>query len=123
MPRPHSSQFLAWIESLSKYLEGAKSLGTLPIALHGTAFQLKVWTYLQTIPSGSVKSYSEVAAALGQPKAARAVASACAANRLALVIPCHRVIRGDGTMGGYRWGLERKRALLETERNALVKAK
>jgi AraC family transcriptional regulator of adaptative response/methylated-DNA-[protein]-cysteine methyltransferase len=83
---------------------------------------VKVWKYLQTIPSGSVQSYSEVAQALGQPKAARAVASACAANRIALVIPCHRVIRGDGALGGYRWGLERKRALLETERAALAKA-
>ncbi len=122
MSRPYSSQFLAWIESLSKYLEGEKSLGTLPITLHGTAFQVKVWKYLQTIPSGSVQSYSEVAEAVGQPRAARAVASACAANRLALVVPCHRVIRGDGTLGGYRWGLERKRALLDTERHVLAKA-
>ena len=121
MWKPYSSPFLAWIEALSGYLEGEKAIGTMPISLHGTAFQLKVWKYLQTIPSGSVQSYSEVAEAIGKPKAARAVASACAANRIALVIPCHRVIRGDGSLGGYRWGLDRKRALLNTERQALAR--
>ena len=122
MSKPYSREFLAWVEALSAYLDGERSLGALPIALHGTAFQVKVWRYLQTIPSGSVQSYSEVAEAVGQPKAARAVASACAANRLALVVPCHRVIRGDGTLGGYRWGLDRKRTLLDKERQVLAKA-
>jgi AraC family transcriptional regulator of adaptative response/methylated-DNA-[protein]-cysteine methyltransferase len=71
---------------------------------------------LQKIPLGKTASYSEIAATLGQPKAVRAVAQACAANKLALIVPCHRVIRSDGDLGGYRWGLERKRALLERER-------
>jgi AraC family transcriptional regulator of adaptative response/methylated-DNA-[protein]-cysteine methyltransferase len=77
---------------------------------------------LQTIPSGSVQSYAEVAQAIGQPTAARAVARACASNRIAVLIPCHRVIRGDGTLGGYRWGLERKRALLDVERHTATGA-
>jgi AraC family transcriptional regulator of adaptative response/methylated-DNA-[protein]-cysteine methyltransferase len=76
---------------------------------------MRVWKYLQSIPYGEVKSYTEVAAAIGQPKAVRAVANACANNRVALLIPCHRVIRGTGEPGEYRWGLERKRAFLERE--------
>jgi len=121
-----SPQLTAWMERLSSFLEGERALssghspglGPMPLALHGTAFQLKVWRYLQTIPPGSVQSYAEVAKAIGQPKAVRAVANACAANRIAVVVPCHRVIRGDGTLGGYHWGLDRKRALLDTERRA-----
>lgn len=74
-----------------------------------------MWEALQTIPYGETRSYSEVAIAISQPKAVRAVASACAANPVALVIPCHRVIRGDGSLSGYRWGLERKEALLALE--------
>jgi AraC family transcriptional regulator of adaptative response/methylated-DNA-[protein]-cysteine methyltransferase len=77
---------------------------------------MQVWRYLQTIPSGSVESYGEVARGIGKPTAARAVARACATNRVALVIPCHRVIRGTGELGGYRWGLELKRALIDRER-------
>jgi len=118
MAKPYPPEFAAWMQSLASYLEGERALGRIPLALHGTAFQLKVWRYLQTIPAGSVRSYAEVAAAIGQPKAARAVAGACAANRIAVMIPCHRVIRGDGGLGGYRWGLERKRALLDAERGA-----
>ncbi len=113
---PPSEQYLEWVQALSRFLEGEQALGILPVALHGTAFQMKVWKYLQTIPSGSVQSYAEVAEKIGHPRAVRAVASACAANRVALVIPCHRVIRGDGSLGGYRWGLDRKRALLDVER-------
>jgi O-6-methylguanine DNA methyltransferase len=74
-----------------------------------------VWTHLQSIPFGKTQSYQQVAKAIGQPTAARAVARACATNPVAVVIPCHRVVRGDGTMGGYRWGIERKKALLEME--------
>jgi AraC family transcriptional regulator, regulatory protein of adaptative response / methylated-DNA-[protein]-cysteine methyltransferase len=122
LSKPYSEQYLSWVEALSAYLEGEKALGNLPVSLHGTAFQVKVWSYLQTIPSGSVQSYSEVARAIGHPKATRAVASACAANRIALVVPCHRVIRGDGGLGGYRWGLDRKRALLDTERKVQTRA-
>jgi AraC family transcriptional regulator of adaptative response/methylated-DNA-[protein]-cysteine methyltransferase len=120
MSEPYSEQFRGWMQGLSAYLEGERALSQMPLALHGTAFQLKVWRYLQTIPAGCVQSYSEVAKAIGQPKSTRAVANACAANRIAVVIPCHRVLRGDGGLGGYRWGLDRKRALLETERKAAV---
>ena len=77
-----------------------------------------MWTYLQSIPFGETQSYSEVAKGIGQPKAARAVARACATNPVAVAIPCHRVVREDGTMGGYRWGIGRKKALLEMENSA-----
>ncbi len=81
---------------------------------------MRVWNYLQSIPYGEVQSYGEVATGIGQPSAARAVARACATNRVAIVIPCHRVIRGTGELGGYRWGLPRKRALIDRERSARV---
>jgi AraC family transcriptional regulator of adaptative response/methylated-DNA-[protein]-cysteine methyltransferase len=87
-----------------------------PVALTGTPFQMKVWEFLRSIPRGETRSYTDVAAAIGHKRAVRAVASACAANRVALLVPCHRVIRGDGGMGGYRWGTERKQALLAAER-------
>jgi AraC family transcriptional regulator of adaptative response/methylated-DNA-[protein]-cysteine methyltransferase len=87
----------------------------LPLDLRGTAFQHRVWQALRDIPPGSTASYAEVAARIGQPGAARAVASACAANALAVAIPCHRVVRGDGSLSGYRWGVARKRALLARE--------
>ncbi|MEE8543279.1 MAG: bifunctional DNA-binding transcriptional regulator/O6-methylguanine-DNA methyltransferase Ada [Gammaproteobacteria bacterium] len=87
----------------------------LPLDIQGTAFQHRVWKALQAIPPGRTASYREVAAAIGQPTAHRAVARACSANKLALAIPCHRVVRTDGQLGGYRWGLERKRRLLERE--------
>ena len=90
----------------------------LPLDIRGTAFQARVWRALQKIPLGRTATYTEIAAALGQPKAVRAVAAACAANKLALLVPCHRVIRSDGDLAGYRWGLERKRALLARERAA-----
>jgi len=87
----------------------------LPLDLRGTAFQLKVWQALRDIPPGETRSYGQVAAAVGDPGAARAVARACASNRVAVVVPCHRVVPATGGAGGYRWGAERKRALLETE--------
>ena len=87
----------------------------LPLDARGTAFQWRVWEALQRIPRGSTRSLREIARELGQPSAARAVARACASNRLALVIPCHRVVREDGGLGGYRWGVERKRELLARE--------
>lgn len=90
--------------------------GAVPLDVRGTAFQWRVWRELQRIPVGETRTYGEVAAAIGEPRAARAVARACASNRAALVVPCHRVIRGDGLPGGYRWGVERKEALLELER-------
>jgi AraC family transcriptional regulator of adaptative response/methylated-DNA-[protein]-cysteine methyltransferase len=88
------------------------------IDLIGTAFQKKVWDALMRIPRGQTRSYAEIAGALGAPQAARAVASACAHNRLAVLVPCHRVLRGDGSLGGYRWGLPLKQQLLERERAA-----
>ena len=89
----------------------------LPLDIRGTAFQQRVWTALGRIPLGTTISYTELAAAIGSPKSVRAVASACAANAHAVLIPCHRVVRTDGSLSGYRWGLERKRALLDRERS------
>jgi AraC family transcriptional regulator of adaptative response/methylated-DNA-[protein]-cysteine methyltransferase len=90
----------------------------LPLDVRGTAFQQRVWQALRRIPSGSTASYAEIARRIGQPKAVRAVAQACAANALAVAIPCHRVVRTDGAFSGYRWGVERKRALLDREKAA-----
>lgn len=90
----------------------------LPFDLRGTAFQQRVWQALRTIPSGTTATYSEVAKRIGKPHAVRAVAQACAANPAAVAIPCHRVVRRDGGLGGYRWGIERKRALLAREASA-----
>jgi len=87
----------------------------LPLDIRGTAFQQRVWNALQQIPPGSTATYAEIAAKIGRPKAVRAVAQACGANALAVAIPCHRVIRNDGSLSGYRWGVERKRVLLERE--------
>ena len=105
-----------WLDALERHLAGAEPHLELPLDVRATAFQLRVWKYLQTIPYGETRSYSQVAAAIGRPAAVRAVAGACAANRAAIVIPCHRVIRADGDLGGYRWGTERKQLLLERER-------
>jgi O-6-methylguanine DNA methyltransferase len=87
----------------------------LPLDVRGTAFQRRVWQALREIPAGSTASYADVAGRIGSPKSVRAVAQACAANTLAVAIPCHRVVRSDGGLAGYRWGVERKRALLERE--------
>lgn len=114
----YAQQFAAWMAALRAHLDGKLPALDLPLAVSAPAFRLAVWRYLQTIPYGEVRSYSEVAAGMGRPGAVRAVASACAANRLALVIPCHRVIRANGEPGDYRWGAERKRLLLARERTA-----
>ncbi len=98
-------------------LAGRVSSVDLPLDLPATAFQRRVWETLRRIPVGETRTYGAVAAAVGHPGAARAVARACAANRAALVIPCHRVVRGDGSIGGYRWGRERKHSLLAREAN------
>jgi AraC family transcriptional regulator, regulatory protein of adaptative response / methylated-DNA-[protein]-cysteine methyltransferase len=119
MPKPYPQQFVAWMRSLDAHLRGRQPRLDLPTDLCATTFQLTVWRHLQSIPYGSVQSYSEVAKGIGIPTASRAVARACAANRVALVIPCHRVIRGTGEMGGYRWGVERKRVLIDGERTAV----
>ena len=106
----------AWTEQIIRYLEGWQPDLKLPLDIRATAFQIKVWQELRKIPPGETRSYSQVAAAIGKPNAVRAVANACANNPAALVIPCHRVLRKDESLGGYRWGIERKRALLERER-------
>lgn len=113
---PYSSPLGGWIAALRDHLRGSPARRALPLDLQATALRLEVWSYLRSIPPGEVRTYSEVAAAVGRGRAVRAVASACAANPLALVIPCHRVLRADGALGGYRWGLARKRRLLAAER-------
>lgn len=94
----------------------AQALGLdLPLDVRGTAFQQRVWQSLRKIPAGSTANYTDVAKLIGSPNSVRAVAQACAANALAVAIPCHRVVRNDGALSGYRWGVERKRVLLEKE--------
>ncbi len=103
------------VRAIVKSLDGEKTILTLPLDLHATAFQMRVWSELRKIPYGETRSYAEVAEAVGNPKAVRAVARACATNPVALVNPCHRVIGSDGKLSGYRWGIERKKALLDKE--------
>lgn len=105
-----------WVAALVAYLDGTRQRPDVPTDVAGTAFQRRVWRYLQRIPPGQTRSYGQVARALGQPAAARAVARACATNPVALVFPCHRVVPVAGGTGGYRWGAGRKEALLELER-------
>ena len=100
----------------AQFADGRPAARALPADLRATAFQWQVWNALTRIPAGQTRSYAEVAREIGRPSAARAVARACASNRLALIVPCHRVIREDGSMGGYRWGLQAKDALLRFER-------
>ena len=109
-----------WADRIVRFITAPDQNLDLPLDIRGTAFQARVWRALQKIPLGKTASYTEIAAALGQPKAVRAVAQACAANKLALIVPCHRVIRSDGDLGGYRWGLERKQELLARERAAVA---
>lgn len=122
MPSPPGEEFERWIAALTRHLEGGQPRLDLPLDIRATAFQMRVWNYLQSIPYGEVQSYAEVAAGVGKPSAVRAVARACASNTVAIAIPCHRVIRGTGALGGYRWGLARKRALIDGERAAAHRA-
>ena len=108
--------FERWVARVVGFVEAPARGLELPLDLRGTAFQLRVWRALRAIPPGSTASYAEVARRIGAPRAVRAVARACATNPLALAVPCHRVLRADGALAGYRWGIERKRALLERER-------
>lgn len=107
--------FAQWARAVTAHLDGRRPHLDLPVDVQGTAFQWKVWRYLQSIPYGETRSYSEVAAAIGAPAAVRAVARACATNKVCLVIPCHRVVAKDGGLAGYRWGVERKKKLLQKE--------
>ncbi len=116
-PARDAAELDAWIEALDSHISQGAPRPELPLDLRGTAFQMKVWRFLLSIGEGEAISYSELAAEIEKPKAVRAAASACAANRIGVLVPCHRVLRGDGSLGGYRWGLERKRALLDAERS------
>ncbi len=111
-----STTLKAWVSTAIAMIEDGKAPpADLPLDIRGTAFQQKVWSALREIPAGETKSYKDVAEAIGAPEAVRAVARACASNRIAVAVPCHRVVRSDGGLSGYRWGVERKRALLEKE--------
>jgi AraC family transcriptional regulator, regulatory protein of adaptative response / methylated-DNA-[protein]-cysteine methyltransferase len=105
----------SWTSTVLNQIAGHKPNRSLPLDIQATAFQKRVWTHLQSLPFGTTQSYGEVAKAIGQPSAARAVARACATNRIAIAIPCHRVVREDGDLAGYRWGVERKKTLLQLE--------
>ncbi len=109
----------SWVSALLRHMGGKDLDASLPLDIRATAFQRRVWAYLQSIPFGATRSYSQVAKGIGRPSAVRAVARACATNPVAVAIPCHRVVRQDGSMGGYRWGIERKKTLLEIEQSAV----
>ena len=116
VPSTAGSDLDRWIEALDAHLSAHAPRPELPLDLRGTAFQILVWRFLMSVKTGEVVSYSDVARGVGKPRAVRAAASACGANRIAVLVPCHRVLRADGNIGGYRWGLPRKRALLDAER-------
>ncbi len=113
------AEFEALVAKVIGFVEAPQLGLDLPLAVRGTVFQHRVWQALREIPPGTTSSYMQIAQQIGAPKAVRAVASACAANKLAVAIPCHRVVRTDGVLSGYRWGVERKRALLQKEKAAL----
>jgi AraC family transcriptional regulator of adaptative response/methylated-DNA-[protein]-cysteine methyltransferase len=117
---PADAALSGWADRVVRFITRPGDNLDLPLDIRGTAFQARVWHALQKIPPGQTATYSDIAATLGQPKAVRAVAQACASNKLAVVVPCHRVVRRDGDLAGYRWGVERKRALLDRERGAAM---
>jgi AraC family transcriptional regulator of adaptative response/methylated-DNA-[protein]-cysteine methyltransferase len=125
-PRAHlignEKRFEALVAKVVGFVEHPAIGLDLPLDIRGTAFQQRVWNVLREIPFGRTASYKEIARKIGRPKSVRAVAKACAANSLAVAIPCHRVVRTDGSLSGYRWGVERKRALLDREAHGLRKA-
>jgi AraC family transcriptional regulator of adaptative response/methylated-DNA-[protein]-cysteine methyltransferase len=104
-----------WLQEIVRRVEGAPPSLDLPLDVQATVFQRRVWQELQKIPRGTTRTYTQVARALGTPRSVRAVARACATNPVSIVVPCHRVIRTDGSLAGYRWGLQRKQKLLERE--------
>lgn len=110
--------FSGWVNEIIARLEGSAPRRELPLDLQATAFQRRVWQELQKIPRGATRTYAQVAKSLGKPSAVRAVARACATNPVSIVVPCHRVVRTDGNLAGYRWGISRKQILLERERSA-----
>jgi len=109
------SEFERMVAEVVGLVEGTSQRLDLPLDIRGTAFQQRVWAALRAIPAGKTATYAEIARAIGQPKAVRAVGAACGANPLAIAIPCHRVVRADGDLSGYRWGVERKRKLIDRE--------
>ncbi len=119
---PAGGDFSRWVRALLEHLSGARPKLDLPLDVRATAFQQRVWQELRRIPYGATRTYSQIARALGKPAATRAVARACATNPVSLVVPCHRVIREDGNLAGYRWGLRRKQALLAREHAAAGKS-
>ena len=108
--------FTQWVEEIVARTEGSAPRRELPLDLQATAFQRRVWQELQRIPRGTTRTYTQIARAMGKPRAVRAVARACATNPVSIVVPCHRVVRADGDLAGYRWGISRKEKLLERER-------
>jgi len=117
--KPDAGGLQAWVAGLLQKMQGKGLNSALPLDIRATAFQRRVWRYLQSIPFGATRSYGQVAKAIGRPSASRAVARACATNPVAVAIPCHRVVREDGNISGYRWGVERKKTLLEMEQQGL----
>ncbi|HTT81067.1 MAG TPA: methylated-DNA--[protein]-cysteine S-methyltransferase, partial [Stellaceae bacterium] len=117
---PADETLRRWAKEIVSFITHPGAQPDLPLDIAGTAFQAQVWRALQRIPPGQTRSYREIAAVLGRPTAVRAVAQACAGNKLAVLVPCHRVVRSDGDLAGYRWGIERKRDLLARERTAVA---
>jgi len=118
--RRDDQELRGWKDDLLRQMQGQKLNSALPLDIQATAFQRRVWSYLQSIPFGATRSYQQVAKAIRHPAATRAVARACATNPVAVAIPCHRVVRSNGEMGGYRWGLDRKQALLKMEEQSSI---
>ena len=117
--RREDSRIGRWADALADYIAGHSKMPTPPMDIRGTPFQFSVWEQLRAIPAGETRSYSEIARRIGRPRAIRAVGTANGANPVSIIIPCHRAIRSSGHLGGYRWGLERKRKLLEMERSGV----
>jgi AraC family transcriptional regulator of adaptative response/methylated-DNA-[protein]-cysteine methyltransferase len=112
---PADDGFAIWVRAVMGQIGTPGQIVDLPLDIQGTAFQQRVWQALREIPVGRTASYTDIAARIGQPTAVRAVARACASNPVAVIVPCHRVVKANGGLSGYRWGVERKRALLEQE--------
>ncbi len=115
--RREDSRIGQWADALARYVAGRSKMPAPPMDIRGTPFQFAVWEQLRAIPAGETRSYSEIARRIGRPRAIRAVGTANGANPVSIIIPCHRAIRSSGHLGGYRWGLDRKRKLLEMERS------
>jgi AraC family transcriptional regulator of adaptative response/methylated-DNA-[protein]-cysteine methyltransferase len=113
--QPEDASIWNWADALAKYMAGRSLMPNPPMDIRGTPFQFLVWDQLRAIPAGETRSYSEIARRIGRPRAIRAVGTANGANPVSIIIPCHRAIRASGHLGGYRWGLERKRKLLKME--------